>query len=44
MICVAESLCYPPEVSGYTPIQNKKFNKKKLAAETRLTRQDRGVS
>ena len=32
-ICMAESLCYPPEtittmLTGYNPIQNKKLKKK----------------
>ena len=35
-ICMAESLCYPPEtvttlLIGYNPIQNKKLKKKKKA-------------
>ena len=29
-ICMAESLCCPPEI-GHTPIQNKKFKKQKTS-------------
>ena len=37
-ICMAESLCYPPEtittmLTGYNPIQNKKLKKKKTTQQ-----------
>ena len=37
-ICMAESLCCPPEtimtlLTGYTPIENKKLKKKKMQSQ-----------